>query len=121
MKQRDFKENIKHQIPDTGLEKLKRVFKSFDREEKGFLTIEDFKEALKSFFTVNDIEKIFKEHCDKSEKSIFFLNFLQMILPPGSNFDVNVNRIRQYDPRFTGYPLDLSLFRTSYLRNINYD
>lgn len=119
VKQRDFKENIKHPIPNSGLNKQKTVFRSFDREEKGWLNIDDFREGLKSFFTAGDAERVFNEHCEfdkeKQDKVLYFLSFLQMILPPGSNFDVNVNRINQFDPRFSGYSMDLSIYKGSYL------
>ena len=76
VKQRDFKENIKHPIPNSGLYKLKTVFRSFDREEKGWLNIDDFREGLKSFFSAGDAERVFNEHCqhdeEKKEKVIFF-------------------------------------------------
>ncbi len=51
VKQRDFRDSIKQQIPNTGLEKLRNVFRTFDRGEKGFVTFDDFRESLIATFS----------------------------------------------------------------------
>ena len=96
-KRKRVEKRAKIKLPEHGIERLKKIFQTFDKDRKGYFTYDEFKAQLSDMLPETEIKKLFEEKNLKGDGKMTFSDYIRMVVSKNSKFDLSEETLAEIE------------------------